>query len=278
MKYPIALYKKLPCVNMFVEKKMALSSSSYIEDVAALVEKAEALRTKEGALIELETRMGRITTKGFEPGVKKLVFERVLTLIHSSRGWSKVTPWIETHDYFYDGYDNEPVRTTVIFDESMRKIRQRHIRKTKIASIDLKSNDNAEIDIRIGLAVEQDIDISIIPEIVEPYLVRIKQRRSVYYTPSGMSDPVWVYDLTMNWHGETKEEAEMNQKHCEPIYEIECECVSPGTYRQHKQEDYKFVARSLLLKILDFFPPSDPELKFADVNHLLQTLELVRIR
>jgi hypothetical protein len=256
---------------------MALSSSSFLDDVAALVEQAENLRQKEGALIELETRLGKITSSGFDPGVRKPVYERILMLMQSTRGWARVTPWKEMVDYYYDDMNDEPVRTTVMFDEMQRKICQRHIRKTKIASIDLQEK-STQIDVRVALAIEQEIDASLIPEIVNPYLVRIKQRRSIYYTPNGMTDPVWVYDLTLTWQGETKEEAEYNQKECEPICEVEVECLSPGAYRQHNQEDYKFVAKSLLLKILDFFPPSNPELKCADAARLLQNLELVRIK
>jgi hypothetical protein len=251
-----------------------LSGSTYLDDIAALVEQAELLHDREDALVELETRMGQIQQNKFVPGLSKPLFDRVLRLIHSYRGWSKVTPWTEIHDFFYDGLDNEPIRTTVMFDETQRKLHQRHIRKKKIASLDLKSHK--EIDIRIALAVEEDLDPSIIPEIVEPNLVRIKQRRSYYYTPSGMTDPAWVFDLTLTWQGSTKEEAELNQKEIDPVMEVECECLSPMLYRQHKQEDHKYVAQSLLRKVLDFFPPPNEEMKYADISSIMEKLELVK--
>ncbi len=45
------------------------------------------------------------------------------------------------------------------------------------------------------------------------------------------------------------------QRPHDPVCEFEIECLHPMRYRQHHGQQYKFVAESLLRKMLGFLPP-----------------------
>jgi len=215
--------------------------------------------------LELEARLGHwnVEDRRFCPGVDRFFIERALNMLNSFDAWSRVTPWAEMQDFYYTDKSGQNMRTTVFYDDQSKQIRQHHIIKKVMnrETVIVKGSENP--DIRISLAVEQEVDESLVPEVVQPNYVRIKQRKSFFYTPLGFSEPIWVFDMTLSWSGNTKSDAERKQYSTSPVYEIECECLSPIAYRLHKQEKRGFVARSLLLKLLDFYypitePPSTP--------------------
>ncbi len=220
-----------------------------------------SMHTSTVSNLELEARLGHwnIEERCFHPGVDRFFMERALNMLNSFDAWSRVTPWSEMQDFHYKNQLGQNMRTTVFYDDKKKQIRKHHIIKKVIdrENVLVKGSDNP--DIRMSLSVEHEIDESFVPEIVQPNYVRLKQRKSFFYTPLGFSEPIWVFDMTLSSSGNTKSDAERKQYSEPPIYEIECECLSPMAYRLHKQERRTFVARSLLLKLLDFYyPPTDP--------------------
>jgi len=211
--------------------------------------------------LELEARLGHWNTEErcFHPGVDRFFMERALNMLNSFEAWSRVTPWSEMQDFHYTDQSGQTIRTTVFYNDKNKEIQTHHIIKKIIdrENVLVKGSDNP--DIRISLSVEYEIDEAFVPEVVQPEYVRLKQRKSFFYTPLGFSEPIWVFDMTLSWSGDSKSDAERKQYSEPPIYEIECECLSPMAYRLHKQEKRTFVARSLLLKLLDFYyAPTDP--------------------
>lgn len=238
--------------------------------------------------VELEARLGiwNENERRFVPGVSRVFMERALAMFNSYDGWTNVTQWIETQDFFYviDSV-NAKVRTTVCYESG--SIVKKHMVKTKMQQETLKINtrhdehirtfksENECPDIRISLSLEQEIDDDKIPEMVHPTFVRIKQRKTYLYAPHGFAKPVWRFDMTMSWCGDTKSDAEKTQRNEAPIYEIECECLAPTAYRLHKHEQEKYVAKSLLLKLLDLYNPMTEPPTMPDADMLFDLLETI---
>lgn len=233
--------------------------------------------------MELEGRLGKWNAKEkyFSPGVSNLFMEQALNMLNSFDSWSKVTPWSEMQDFYYMNDSGQKMRTTIFYDDDSKEIRKCHIIKTVIHRETIVVDNHINTisstdypDIRLSLSVEQEIDESLVPVIVEPYHVRIKQRKSFFYTPLGFSEPIWVFDMTLTWAGDSKSSAESNQYTNTPIYEIECECLSPIAYRLHKHEKKSFVAHSLIMKLLDFFHPSTDPPSVPNANTLFESLKI----
>jgi hypothetical protein len=108
---------------------------------------------------------------------------------------------------------------------------------------------------------------------VTPTHVRIRQRKSFYYSNQG-NESVWVFDISLTWSGNTKEEAELSQRNDLPTYEIECECLSPTGYRVQNGQTGEYVMRSLLLKMLDFYSPTTRPPSYPTVQTLLTKLRV----
>ena len=227
--------------------------------------------------IELEARLGfwKTDEKRFETGVDRIFMERALGMLTSFDAWSRVTPWSEMQDIYYKAINGENLRTTILYHDQDKQVCKLHLTKKVFDrhTVLVEGSDNP--DIRISLSLEQEVNADMIPQIIQPDYVRIKQRKSFYYTPLGFPEPMWVFDMTLSWSGQTKAEAEKKQYSELPVYEIECECLSPSAYRFHKQERRLFVVRSLLLKLLDFYyPPTDPP-STPNAETLLETVKLV---
>lgn len=80
----------------------------------------------------------------------------------------------------------------------------------------------------------------------------------------GTSDkPIWRFDFTMVWAGESKSKAEENQKKIPPEFHIECELVEPFKYFGKKDDFY--IASSLLLKMTDFYNGDSGEYSFVKI-------------
>ncbi len=266
-----------------------------LNKLISIVEKAEAMMeslengkmmsksfqegTEENLLtshIELEARLGFWNTdkKCFQAGVDRHFMERALGMLTSFDAWSRVTPWSEIQDFYYKDLSGQDLRTTVLYHDQEKKVCKIHLIKKTFDRHTVLVEGTDHPDIRISLSLEQEVDSELIPQIVQTEHVRIKQRKSFYYTPCGFSEPMWVFDMTLSWSGSCKAEAEKKQYSEAPIYEIECECLSPSAYRFYKQERRLFVVRSLLLKLLDFYyPPTDPP-STPNAETLLETISL----
>ena len=94
--------------------------------------------------------------------------------------------------------------------------------------------------------MKTEIDIKNPPLSVNPYLVRIKQRKRFV-----TDNKIWAFDFSMTWTGKSKSDAEYSQMNDEAVLEIECECIDPSVL---DTKDDTYVAASLLLKMYDFLP------------------------
>ena len=175
--------------------------------------------------LELEARLGHWNEEDrrFHPGVDRFFMERALNMLNSFDAWSRVTSWSEMQDFFYTDNSGKNMRTTVFYDDQNKQIRQHHIIKKVINRETALVKGSENPDIRISLAIEQEVDESLVPDVVQPNHVRIKQRKSFFYTPLAFSEPIWVFDMTLSWSGDTKSDAERKQYSVPPVYEIECE-------------------------------------------------------
>lgn len=62
------------------------------------------------------------------------------------------------------------------------------------------------------------------------------------------------FDFTLVWSAKTLSRAQKLQRFAEPEFELECECMDPGSYLQWEKDDVR-VAAGLLLKLRDFLEP-----------------------
>lgn len=256
--------------------------------VIPLVQNLSGQIELECRLGQIDSKSSTITNK-FSPGVSKMTYEQCLQLVQTFPNWSQVTNprWIT--DFFYNfpenhtrpGYPQQlskvlgnsfrpasQIRTSVMYiDENSRKIQ--HIYKHSLGQLTFKYQktgtsggsagsgvkseklmNNNEYDLRFAINWEEDV--CDVPNCALPTLVRLKQRKSFYYTPDHFTKPIWSFDFTKTWSGKTKEEAEFKQKHGDCLYEIECECLDMKAYMDNNDHDELFLATSMLLKMRDF--------------------------
>lgn len=232
------------------------SISRAVADVKDLVDQWHA--PSENINYELEAKFGVYAEQHFESGVSEQFVEKLYNLINGSPVWKSITPWVESHDFFYKIKDGRTIRSSCDLISNSNK----SIYKTKIDSVILKHQiltsaaaSPYNYDLRISLSAEELIPRTILPNIVEPLYVRIKSRKSYYYKsgnfPSEM--PIWRLDITRVWDGQSKHEAETKQRMGEtPKYEVEYECISPqAVLNITDAHDSWYLACSLLLKCED---------------------------
>jgi hypothetical protein len=134
--------------------------------------------------------------------------------------------------------------------------------------------------IRVSSAIENEICKDRIPSHVMPSHVRIKKRKSYYYRPYGSTAPLWVFDLTESYNGATHMECETKQRlRQEPVYEVECECLSTTEYRNAKKETMDHLILSMFMKLLDFFVVTSDEDDYtvANMDRLIHSLSMVDV-
>jgi hypothetical protein len=160
------------------------------------------------------------------------------------------------------------IRTTVTFDFEKQQLLTKHIRKYVQHKLDFKYVDLSHLsstnlykflpvlhmyDLRICLNREELVPDHEIPPIVNPTLVRMKSRKSFYYKSENFpaTEPLWKFDITRSWTGNTKTEAEQKQKRGDTTYEVELECLNPRALMISVQHDSFYVMCSMLLKVRD---------------------------
>jgi len=228
---------------------------------------------------ELEARFGVVTMTPnqqqhhnnirFQSGVPNIVMERIMQNLASYEDWFGVREFQEMQDFVYPVHEIGDVRTTVMYDDKHTgQLQRRHIHKDRIDSVTLKlvcnngvmaaAGGNAPylLDVRVDLNREQEIrdDDPRLPHLQNTSHVRIKQRRSYLYASTGALQPTWQFDVTFSWSGQTKTQAERQQKETPPICEIECELLNPRYMLLESGRDDANVAASLLYKMADFIP------------------------
>lgn len=231
---------------------------------AGLIRKLRALveeRTDTDQMYELEARFGlyQPETRHFVPGINFENMSQMEKMLLSFDGWDNVSEgWVYTQDYFYC-VEGKQYRTSVLYNTGASPtITQRvHIFKSVIDKIDLKSTPMKSkaileqmhkaplvCDIKVGLSSEKILQEKDIPALVEPHLLRFKQRR--WFEIRG-----WRYDLTKTWQAKTRAEMERQQMH-DPVCEFEIECSNIEALLCKPYHSDEYIATSLLLKALDF--------------------------
>lgn len=212
----------------------------------------------------------------FIPGVSKRFMDACLAKMEEYGGWDTVTPWTETHDYYYElppapeDFNDRSilVRTTTEFlknDDGITTCMRSHMCKHTKNKHDFRFvaagsvPEDISYDLRISLKFEEVVPEDLLPQAVPvPTHVRIKSRKSYRYKSSGLTVPVWSFDFTQSWSGSTFDEAEQNQKIGNTAYEIEVECLDPYMYLNSTKQDQFSLATSLLLKMRDFIGSNVP--------------------
>lgn len=248
------------------------AETDYLAAIASLCRQAECRwsqmleeglisdKGRDTPVVELEARVGTICSSGrFEAGITPQLHQQFYEKMPHKNGdqcpWFQSHPIEETHDYFYRDKDGIEVRDTVRFLPE-KTIQVVHIHKQSISKIDIEIPE-APCDVRVSLATEVLVDEDSLPEKVEPHFVRIKRRHVFEYVSRDMRNPAWNFVFTWSWSGRSRGEAEMNQRQrpYDPVCEFEVECVHPMRYRQVHNQQYEYVAESLLRKVLGFLPP-----------------------
>ena len=193
---------------------------------------------------ELESRFGVYKDKTFVPGVSEEMGQQIEQMLESYDHWDHIGSWEESHDYFYT-HQGQRIRTSVSFDGG--NMMATHLLKTTIAKITMGFEQNSDVCVRTTISQEQKIHPKVIPDIVKPNFVRIKQRRS-------FKNGCWAFDLTRTWCGNTRQDAETLQDQGKPTIEFEIECIKPKEYFQSEYHTDEYVATSMILKMRDFMP------------------------
>lgn len=206
--------------------------------------------------MELELRLGKVSsgTKRFVVGTDKAFVEFALALFSGCKEWSLVDDWRETHDFFFGADRHATTRRSIEFDTQNSIVQQSSIRKRKVAEMVLE-NRLHRFDMKMALAAEDSADDDDAAVLAVPTYVRIKQRKSFYYTSSRFHTPTWRFDITLTWGGRTKNEAEKLQLAAEPTYEFELECLGLANYVLTLQSTNNegLVLDSFMQKMFDLF-------------------------
>ena len=195
---------------------------------------------------ELEARFGSVSNGHFVPGVPPEMAHTMLAMLQSYSDWDRQSEdWVESHDYFYT-HNDQRVRTSVRFhpDEG---IRTQHLIKTPLGKVTMGFPQAGPLLVRAAIQQEQEVNPKLVPNIVNPDFVRIKQRRSFV-------KGCWAFEMTRCWEGKTREAAEAKQVKDDTVYEFEVECIRPSEYFQKEYHTDEYIATSLLMKMKDFLP------------------------
>lgn len=264
-----------------------------LSTVRSIFEQAHfRIQTNDDATLnhEIEIRFGQMhynidnvrNPYHFNPNVSGNVFFQALKYMKTYSGWSSTQEWTQSHDYYYQ-HDSTLYRTSVIFelDKSIPKIT--HMIKHPQEKRDFKWNCRdpqfigMPYDLRLSYAIEEEIPEEKSPQMIKPTYVRIKSRVSFEYQPEYSETPLFSFDFTKSWSGETYTEAEEKQRRSldsidpitdETIYEIEIECLDLRNFfnvtaKNDIRRNEWFLATSLLLKCTDLIPTPNFEWGFS---------------
>ena len=205
-------------------------------------------RYRENPTFELEARFGSVVDNKFIPGVDRLTMDSVIEMMQKSTFVTCQGEWNEEMDLYYL-YNHKHLRTRVQYDVIDMNISTHTTEKNLIVPhLDYVStiNENVSDSLHIRLSLKSENEVTNIPNSVNPYLVRIKQRKRFI-----TENKKWAFDFSMTWSGEDKTKAEYSQMHNDPVYEIECECIDSSILNDR---DDVYIAASLLMKMHDFLP------------------------
>lgn len=264
-----AYVDKLPCA------KHAWAEVTGLIDTA----RKSAHTAADGVFAELEVRFGRRDAT-FEPGVPESAFAAVEARLDTGRDWAKVVDWHNVHAFHYPSAipgDARKVRTEIMYpprdaagdaDAAVEHIHKKRVNTCDYRTVPIGAQTSRTADLRIALNTEHPVPEEDLPAEVTPSLVHIKQRKQYYYAPVASDAPVWCYNLTRRWVGDTFEAAALARKTRAPVCEIEIECVRPE-YFDGREPGH--VAVKLLCKAADILAILSPALQ----NHASYIIEPV---
>jgi len=249
--------------------------------------------------IELEARLGRLRDGHFESNVGQQTFLHILQLLESYPRWTRVSPWHETHDVFYNVRvpsgdamasastgQNVQVRTSVGTD-AKGGVKIVHNTKRRLRSLDMEMHlvdafscamstsvdgKTDGLDVRVAANVETVVPPEGLPIAILPSCVRIKQRKRFLLSSLGVDNETFAYELSIVYHGKSKHEAEQKQSNRQdPSFEVELECLQPRAYLRSSNGEDLMLALSLLLKCYDFARILHPS---SNVTYIPRTLKV----
>jgi hypothetical protein len=250
---------------------------------------ASALRNKAAQFLELEARLGTLTThegrRRFVPGVPAGFVARLLCKLETSPAWTERLEWTQSVDRFYlvpAGFEARTTTEAVALKNGGYHYAVSHVVKdTAVAAEDFRWTcrpgkvagaaapapaDAApsagapcppppNVDVRVSIKRETPLHKEDLQQRVDDmHLVRIKQRRSFRYTPAGEDRVRWAVDVTQVWQRATYMEAlAAVRDRVQPTYEVELECRQPLEYLRRLGGDHGRLALTMAMKIADLF-------------------------
>lgn len=184
---------------------------------------------------ELEARLGSVDpeTGQFKSEVDHLWFTTLQRRLDACTDWARKTHWVESEDVFFTDQLGRSVRQSRVCDPSTCQMSLHTVCKERlgIGLMPLVAPMIATAEIlpsgvtalRVAQSHEHPVEPEVLPLIVKPLHVCIKQRKSFLLASTTHPGATWSFDLTRRWHGHTREAAEEHQTKCAPTCEIEVE-------------------------------------------------------
>lgn len=251
---------------------------------AAVVDVAKRAlsQTGERENVELEGRLGRITTAGHFDSDVGDAFGAIVQMLESYPRWSRIVDWHDSEDVFFlaqfEGAARE-VRSRVSYGDAGLSVHSITKRRLASAELQLRSTDpgccalehtedvvGVQLDARITASLERTVPLEALPPAVKPTGVRIKRRKSFYLASLAVPGETFRFDCTLVWQSDNKRNVEkMQLEGAVPRHEVEVECLLPGKYLESCRGDSTYLALSLILKLLDFSTALNPHTSVAFV-------------
>ena len=226
---------------------------------------------------ELELRLGKIEANAnkknrFSPGVDAQLFFAVEAMLLRGN-WNVIHKWTHVTDSFHkpDEVLHKPEEATMnevgksnkydsLRISNIDGCLQKHVLKKTLKQITMKNvgDEVNSFDLRISLALENEVTPDQLKIISKPFMVRIKHRKSFFlvedvYFKSQKFSLFFRYDLTLIWEGDEIPETERKQlEDREPSsYEIEVELDHITPKEQISSQVVDYVTESFVKKISD---------------------------
>ena len=217
-----------------------LPVSSIVEQFRTVWENGEA------DTLELEARLGVYDThtNKFSPSINPLCFKDAERSLDQCTFWTSVNDWHEEIDVFLPGGVRQRIIETPT--SSTCGVVQHSVCKKRLASEFLlctgpraSIGHDCGMDARVTLNKETPVKTQeLVP--CHPTHIRIKQRKTYEMAH-------WRWDLSRVWSGNTRLEAEQEQRNSAPTYELELELINPDEL--FKTHSTAYIAESFLLKL-----------------------------
>lgn len=200
---------------------------------------------------ELELRLGKpdASGAGFDPDVGFDHCDEFLQRCGSRvPGGVVFTEWIEYTDYHSADPSGAPMRTRARYDADECRVIPQTVRKERLERAEFTANQWL---VRCDRALETTVPPNDVPALLHPKSVTCCQRCSALPTCSKWQTPLWRYDVTTRWHGDSAQAVEEQRKagNSAPVYVVELEYVGGAAALEGLGAVY--IATAGLLQLLD---------------------------